>query len=217
MPQSMLIRHDAHGLPEVRQDAGKLTDLVSLHIADWERQLDGPFYRWHPKFRQFLAGGAVRFSTAITQGPIDSFDDVHSLFSRRVVLVWLRFPSPQGPPRPYWSSDTAPTHRKGVRHDRPETLDPHRTAALKMLADYSVSIPMLERDVQAVENKINAGADDEALDRRLSTLQWAIAEAPAKNRQDMAVKVRRWRLSIGTGEAVWDGRLAETLLDALAE
>ena len=98
-----------------------------------------------------------------------------------------------------------------------ETLDPHRTAALKMLADYSVSIPMLERDVQAVENKINAGADDEALDRRLSTLQWAIAEAPAKNHQDMAVKVRHWRLSIGTGEAVWDDRLAETLLEALAE
>ena len=98
-----------------------------------------------------------------------------------------------------------------------ETLDPHRAAALKMLADCGVSIPMLERDVQAVENKINAGAEDGALDPRLCTLQWAIAEAPAKNHQDMAVKVRRWRLSIGTGEAVWDGRLAETLLDSLTE
>jgi len=61
----------------------------------------------------------------------------------------------------------------------------------------------------------SAGADDEALHRRLSILEWAIAESPGKNHQDMAVKVRRWRLSIDAGEATWDARLAETLLEAL--
>lgn len=73
-----------------------------------------------------------------------------------------------------------------------------------MLAGNSMSLPMLEKNVLAVENKIDAGADDEALHRQLGILGWAIAEAPAKNHQDMAVKVRRWRLSIDAGEAAWD-------------
>ena len=42
-------------------------------------------------------------------------------------------------------------------------------------------------------------------------------EATARSTQDMAVKVRLWQRSIENGAAVRDYRLAETLLEALAE
>ena len=92
-------------------------------------------------------------------------------------------------------------------------------AGLALVAD-GVSLPELERDVTAQIAAMEAKepmTDEEAepLTECLDALSWAIAEAPAHTRQDMAVKVRLWRLSIEDGEAFWDDRLAETLLEAL--
>ena len=72
----------------------------------------------------------------------------------------------------------------------------------------------MSRRTRAIDKSDN---DTDFLYNRLTVLQWTIAEAPARSTQDMAVKVRLWQRSIENGAAVWDDRLAETLLAALTE
>ena len=99
-----------------------------------------------------------------------------------------------------------------------DTLDPCRANALDLIASCTVNLANVEQDAEMLRRAVNKSDNDEATDflyNRLTVLQWTIAEAPARSTQDMAVKVRLWQRSIETGRAVWDYRLAETLLEAL--
>ena len=101
-----------------------------------------------------------------------------------------------------------------------DTLDPCRANALELIAGGTVNLANVEQDVEMLRRAVNKSDNDEATDflyNRLVVLQWTIAEAPARSTQDMAVKVRLWQRSIESGRAVWDDRLAKTLLEALAE
>ncbi len=93
--------------------------------------------------------------------------------------------------------------------------NPCRANALELIAGCTVNLANVEQDAEMLCRAINKGDNDEAADLlydRHTVLQWTIAEAPVRSTQDMAVKVRLWQRSIENGTAVWDDRLAETLL-----
>lgn len=99
-----------------------------------------------------------------------------------------------------------------------DTLDPCRANALELIAGCTVNLANIEQDAEMLRRAIDKSDNDtDFLYDRHTVLQWTIAEAPVRSPQDMAVKVRLWQRSIETGRAVWDYRLAETLLAAMAE
>ena len=97
-----------------------------------------------------------------------------------------------------------------------------RVAGLALIAEGYSSLHGFELEAAEAKDFLDDPARDDTDEAeadsvmdRLCAFHWAIAEAPAKTHQDMAVKVRQIAEGINKGKAAWDQRTVETLLEAL--